>query len=157
GFDNGELRLWDVGLGKPEQTKNIKRDVYSSISGLAALNENQALSVSFNGDMQLWNLETGEAALIFHVETVRTIAALNEKQAISAAYNGAMCLWNLDTREIDRIIRVEKITSITVANSHHVIAGSYDRTIKVWDVQTGEEVRSFAEPTGEIQNLLMLD
>jgi WD40 repeat protein len=102
---------------------------------------------SYDGMIQVWDIETGEALgdpLRGHSEAVRCLAiSSNGKRIVSGSNDHTIRVWDLETgMALGSPLRghTTYVLSIAISPDGQRIVSSGDRTILVWDAQTGERL-----------------
>ncbi|MGM0455082.1 MAG: AAA family ATPase [Cyanobacteriota bacterium] len=112
-------------------------------------NNNKFISISWDGTLKLWDVETGEEIHSFNGHSDRVVNAnFNQDgtQIVSASWDETVKSWDVETGEeihsfnghSDRVVSAEFNQDGT-----QVVSASWDETVKLWDVKTGEEIHSF--------------
>ncbi|KAG8387609.1 hypothetical protein BUALT_Bualt02G0039000 [Buddleja alternifolia] len=119
-----------------------------------------ALSGSWDGDLRLWDLETGITARRFsgHTNDVLSVAfSVDNRQIVSASRDNTIKLWNTlgeckytTTQEEDQIqggaahsdwVSCVRFSPITLPQPT-VVSASWDKTVKVWNLSNSCKLRS---------------
>ncbi|MBN2808867.1 MAG: caspase family protein [Deltaproteobacteria bacterium] len=101
-----------------------------------------------NGDVQIWNLETGQR--LFNLEAksgaVRALTATAGNNFFAAGYNnGRVILWNLKNgkKERDFTAHTQEIVELATLEGGLLISAGADNKIKIWE-SNGELIREFS-------------
>ncbi len=146
GFDK-TLRLWDLASGKclrviEDETDDNDNDVFSSDVNPTGT---RVLSGHRNGDVRLWNLETGdlEATLKGHLDHVRSIQITPDGQcAVSGSTDKTVKLWDLESGTCIGTLeghRSGQQLRVAISPDGFLIAstGFTDGTVRIWDWKSG--------------------
>lgn len=120
-----------------------------TISALAFSRDRRILiSSSWDGDIRLWNLRTGETfGAMAHGGAVYAIALSPEGDHLaSAGKDGNIRLWHWKTGTLVRTLHGHSSTVKSLAftpNRRQIVSASFDHTLKLWDIQRGEELHTF--------------
>lgn len=124
--------------------KSIQLDYEARILAHAfSPDRKQMITGGENGDMKLWDLESGQCRREFegHSEMVRAVAwSASGGCAFSGSWDGTMRMWNMETGSCVRVFEHdgEAITSVTGSSDEkRALSGSLG-SIRVWDLETGQ-------------------
>ena len=110
----------------------------------------KAVSGSFDNDVRLWDLETGEEIdrLEGHTKAVRAVAfSPDGKSFVSGSDDGSLILWEVETRSV--VQRIENaheddIFAVTfMSDGRTALSGSADGSLILWDLVEGKELHRF--------------
>lgn len=116
-----------------------------------------AVSASRDGDLRIWNLETGacEGTLSGHQDTIFDLA-ITSKYAISGSKDGTARVWSLpERRETSRLSGHTKTVWSVATNGEKVVTGSLDTDVRVWDLTTGESLAVLKGHTAMVSHSLI--
>lgn len=134
----------------------------STIKSLNSTSDGQTLiSGSQDGDIYLWNVETGQVitTLLGHQEAIAAIAvSTNGQILVSAAENGVIKVWDLVNRKelhtLNKELSSKKqsyrpITSLAVSsNGQTLVTGGQEKYIRLWNLETKQVIRTLEVDSG---------
>jgi WD40 repeat protein len=149
----------------PPQEKSEKLasiESFSTIKSLNATSDGQTLvGGSQDGDIYLWNVETGQVmtTLLGHQEAIEAIAVSADGQVlVSASEDGVIKVWDLATRkelytlpqEVSSKTQPHRpITSLAVsADGKTLVTGGQEKQIKLWNLETKQIAKTFGVDAG---------
>jgi WD40 repeat protein len=112
-------------------------------------NNDKFISISWDGTVKLWDVETGEEIHSFNGHSSRVVSAeFNQDgtQVVSASGDGTAKLWDVEIGELLHSFdgHLSRVNSAKFNNDGtRVISTSWDQTLKLWNTETGEEIHSF--------------
>ncbi|XP_034828424.1 TAF5-like RNA polymerase II p300/CBP-associated factor-associated factor 65 kDa subunit 5L [Maniola hyperantus] len=145
GFDNSEIRLWDIGQSY------VKRKVNRNISEIEL-----ACCIPPEPETPLENVfQVGSGlALRGHSGPVQAVSILSrEELVLSASHDNTMRAWRLADYSCASIYRGHNypIWCMDVSkNGLFVVTGSHDRTAKLWSLDRTFPVRVFVGHTSDV-------
>ena len=112
----------------------------------------QLLSVGFDGQVVLWDIETGSIARELNSEPpiVLPLAARispDQRWAAVPSFDQAVYIWDLETGELAQRLAGHEGPVFAIEftpDSSRILSTSGDRTVRVWDVLTGEQVAAYS-------------
>ena len=114
-------------------------------------------SVSADGLLIIWDLQTGEALAEHQLEVPASSVALSDDgdTVLTGLFDGDVVLW--DAVSGDEIRRfgghTDVVTRVAFSpDGTSLLSGSLDRTLRLWDVESGDTQRAIDSP-GAILNL----
>ncbi|KAF9058728.1 quinon protein alcohol dehydrogenase-like superfamily [Rhodocollybia butyracea] len=116
-------------------------------------------SGSFDHNIHIWDLKTGEELQVFrgHTERVLSVAySPDGKHIVSGSGDKTICIWNSETGEELRVLRGHAQSVISVACSpdgKYIVSGSKDKTIRIWDSEMGGEEKVLRGHTNWVQSV----
>lgn len=135
-YEDGAILLWDLG--------SLDHSVYHGhdgpVTGTALFSEDTFISWSFDCELRLWSLKTGECLNIMagHTEPVTDAVVLDDGKALSVSQDCSLRFWDVMKGKNINVIHGHR-AGINVAAHHDsskVISAGFDNTIKVWDSNT---------------------
>jgi len=155
-----EIKFWDL-QSRIEQTTIKDLQVVGKINAvIVSPDGRQAISVSSEKNLWVWDLENGEALHPLRHEWKaidRVIITPNGMQIISGSGKDIK-LCDLNSGEVLRTLEGHSKLVRTVAvtsDGRHVISGSGDKTLKVWDFTSGELLRTLKGHTDWINEVVI--
>jgi len=146
--NDGTLRIWDVGTGKPLRQYRIEKG-----RGEAALSpDGRSVAASADRTVVLLDLQAGKAvpAGVREFEQVDCgfIGGLrfspDGRRLASANHDTSAVLWDVETGRLVQRLQGHQDEVRGVAfhpSGTRVVTGSYDRTVRIWDLPSGKPVR----------------
>jgi WD40 repeat protein/serine/threonine protein kinase len=122
-------------------------------------NAQRILSGGENGEMFLWNVESGQLLKKFegHAETVHAGKFLNNgRQLLSCGQDGTVRLWNAETA--DEIWQQKRHSTwvyglAVLPGKNQALSCSHDRTVRLWDLDKGRQIRQFEAASTWLRNI----
>lgn len=156
GYNDG-LQIYDL------STKQLVRSINTSrANDLKAFKENQLIQASDNGQIKIWNVETGELVktLEGHTDEVVSIALNKDQSLMLSADWGSdqIKLWNMTNfQEIRTFTGHEGDVNCVIFNEakNQVISGSDDQTIRIWNISDGSLVKVLTGPNFWVKTLVL--
>ncbi len=114
---------------------------------------------SFDGNIQLWNLVSGQqkTTLTAHAGAVWSVAISPDGEMLaSGGEDKAVKIWNLRTGELENTLFGHSAAVFSVAFSPDgktLASVGEDKTVKLWNVRTGNLTRSLHGHTADIQSV----
>ena len=112
---------------------------YVHFRGLGIVQGKRIVSVSRDGTMRVWDLETGECEHVLegHADNVHSIA-VHGNIIISGGYDKTARLWDATTGQQLQLLEGhgQKISSVA-SDGKLAISGSLDSSIRIWSVENG--------------------
>jgi WD40 repeat protein len=142
------ISFWDVSSGlllKSFEDQDFVQDAEFSHNGKVL-----ASTGYFDGNIKLWNIETGQASILIRNRIMRdpdnqytnivSSVEFNPKYPILAAssYDGTISLWNVQSNKLIQIIDAHEnyIFDVSFSLDGNVIASaSRDKTVKLWNLK----------------------
>jgi WD40 repeat protein len=162
---DGTLIVWDLRYGTIQALRHL--DVPASSVDLSA-DGRLLLTGLFNGDIVLWNTNSGDEIQRFsgHTDVVtRALLSQDETQIFSGSLDRTLRLWDAETGE--QILNIETPGAILnvalsadgkrgVSSSADETAADdpndvVDRTIRVWNLELGLELAHFEPESGFVR------
>lgn len=152
------VKLWSLADGKCVKTLQCEGAVWSIDYHAES---NIMVTGIENGNINLWNLNTGKCLAILkgHALTILSLAFNADGSIIaSSSHDYTIRLWDVATGECLKIIDAHHNSILSVVfspipiafhegdNREILASGSHDETIKLWDVETGECLKTFKAP-----------
>lgn len=146
--NDGSLRLWDVGTGKPLRQYKIEK-----CRGEAALSpDGRFVAVSADRAVVVLDLKDGEAEPrrvreLEHADSgfIGGLAfSPDGRRLASANYDSTAILWDVETGRLVQRLQGHRDQVRCVAfdpSGTRVVTGSYDKTVRIWDLHSGKQVR----------------
>ncbi len=110
------------------------------VAGTALFSLDTFVSWSFDGDLKLWSLKTGQClkTLDGHTEPVTDLAVLKHGIAVSVSLDRSIRYWDLIRGELINVIHGHRsgINAIVCHNNEKVFSAGFDNTIKAWDLKS---------------------
>ncbi len=140
-FD-GTVKIWDAKAEKLLRTlpkKNSKVYFTKFIKKVGGIS-NSSVIASYNSDIGIWNLITGEKIRTFlgHSQSITSTAVSLQRNLLASAYSDrTIKLWNLDTGELLTTLKGHsgKVESLAFNRDGNIlVSAAQDRTIKVWQI-----------------------
>jgi len=146
------MRLWNVANGN-----EVRRFPHNEwVMGVCFSPDGRwGLSSTANGDVVLWDLETGRDSNHFkgHTGAVESVAfSPDGRHALSGGGGDGVRLW--DVRSGKEVRQLDKDGTMNVAFSpdgRRALTGHGHGTIKLWDVETGKELSRYRSTGGNVQ------
>ncbi len=143
-----------------EKLPSIKSS--STIKSLNSTSDGQTLvSGSQDGDIYLWNVETGQVitTLSGHQEAIAAIAVSADGQIlVSASEDGVIKVWDLVNRKelytLNKELYSKKqsyrpITSLAVSsNGKTLVTGGQEKYIRLWNLETKQVIKTLEVDSG---------
>jgi WD40 repeat protein/serine/threonine protein kinase/energy-coupling factor transporter ATP-binding protein EcfA2 len=156
-IDTNEMR-WDL-----EGHDTYLRSVAISPDGRLALSGSQALEddAVIEGELILWDLETGQIVLRFDNEQDITCIEFNAAGNLaitSSAFSRNATLWDIETGEALRVISDQPGFVLSVVfgpDESTIITATHEGNVVEWDLETGEELRRFIGHDGPVWRVAM--
>ncbi|MCX9080163.1 MAG: WD40 repeat domain-containing protein, partial [Candidatus Methanoperedens sp.] len=162
---DGSLIVWDARQGTIQALRHLDVPAYSvDLSADGRL----LLTGLFNGDIVLWNTNSGEEIQRFsgHTDVVtRAVFSADDTRIFSGSLDRTLRLWNVETGE--QILNIETPGAILnvalsadgtmgVSSSADETAADdasdiVDRTIRVWNLELGLELAHFEPESGFVR------
>ena len=131
------------------------------ITQVAAIDQVQFISSSWDKTIRLWNADTGECKQIFqgHRDWVQSICRLDNEYFISGSDDRTLKLWNINRPECLRTFRGHGsfVKSIAKMSGGRFLSGSRDRKIKLWQTSSDQCVRTFDGHDDVVTAIVSLD
>ncbi|MBZ8179397.1 response regulator [Oscillatoria salina] len=137
-------------------------DVHSSggVTSLAISPDRQTLvSSSIQGNIQLWNLDSGEllGALNKSSHQVTSVAiALDGETLYTSSQESNLKIWNLYTGELLGPLNQSSagVSAIAIAlDGQRLYTGAYETNIKIWNLYTGELLGALNQNSSQVTSL----
>lgn len=156
GSFDGSIALWELETGNV-----IHRMEAGQITGARFLpGENRAVTSDQNGNLIIWNLETGEAErTIQHLEAPLrggVVVAPDGNTVIAADDNGNLIVWDIsspiDQPELLFRGHDNRVTSLAInPDGDEVTTVSFDYTVIVWDLLGRDaEIQRFTDHSASV-------
>lgn len=122
------------------------------INDLSISPDGQNLITTSGGNIQIWNLKTGQQLdlLTGHTALVKTLAVSpDSKIIVSGSEDKTIKIWDLKngTRKLTRTGHTAAINTIAItSDGQTIVSGSNDKTIRIWDIN-GEFIRAIKHPS----------
>lgn len=165
------VRLWEIATG--EVVHYLEGHEAQVLSVAFSPVEPLALTASQDGQIILWNLETGEALTTFNGHGKNAVNAVsfspNGKFFASASSDKTTIVWNLSTG--DAVFRLrginghgEQVNSVQFsADGRYILtasgsfdARSTDNTIRLWNAANGEFIKTFEGHSGRVSQAIFM-
>ncbi|KJA27642.1 hypothetical protein HYPSUDRAFT_197834 [Hypholoma sublateritium FD-334 SS-4] len=119
----------------------------SSVATALSPDGKRIASGSYDGTVQIWDLETGEQVgkpLRGHTDQITSVAFSSDgRRVVSGSDDKTLRIWDLETgKQVGRPWQghTSYITSIAVSpDGTRVASGSLDKTVRIWNSQTGTQ------------------
>ena len=112
------------------------------VTSLVLTEENQLISGSFDGEIETWDLKTGDCLNILqgHTGTVYSLVLTEEGQLISGSSDRTIKVWDLKTGDCLKTLQGHSrvVTALVLSKEGQLISGSFDKMIKIWDLKTSQ-------------------
>lgn len=141
----GSIHIWNSWSGGHSYEIRVHS---SDVTSMVGVEGNQLWGGSNNGNLRMWDLESGRCICVFkgHAERVNDVCAfVDSKGALRGASGSAdktIRIWDLNTGECLRVIRehTDMILSVSVPidGGGVIVSGSSDNTMRVWNTKTGK-------------------
>ena len=172
----GEIRLWNTRTGDEQAIPlaDLRAGIHNvpTVLALAFSSDGRWLvSGTRDGEIQMWDVATGEALVAFADPTERenlgSISALAfspDRALLAAGTRGHIHLWEVDTADKLFSVNAEHTRGGRPSNSSAaplvfspdgavLVNGLNIGTIQVWDVTTGDQIAALDEHTQEVSTL----
>ncbi|MGB3207244.1 MAG: hypothetical protein WBB28_19845 [Crinalium sp.] len=119
------------------------------------------ISGSFDKDIKIWDLSTGELinTLSGHTKAVFCVAiSLDGKILASGSWDETIKLWEMDSGKLITTLTGHSgsVRSLTISqDGQTLISGSFDKTIKLWDLSTGELITTITDNINPISAIAL--
>ena len=122
---------------------------------------NKLITVSFHGEIKVFNLETGECLKTFkdHEHSVDNILLIPDNKFISRSSNNILKIWDLNSYEClhaKQITRNNRYGHICLISDNQ-IAYSCNGKIHILDLNSLNTLKSFKAHADQIKHLLLVD
>jgi WD40 repeat protein len=151
GSDGYPVYVWDLISGN--RTKALDGHSWDVTAVAFSHNGDEVLSASRDGQVKLWDPETGELLNTFEHPWQVLAAAFSpdDEFILSAGRDGTLFLWDLNTGEQVRTFEglhgpVRSIAFST--DGKHVLAATDDGRVREWDAASGRPTRTLMVATG---------
>jgi WD40 repeat protein len=141
--------LWAQIIPRCEPARPLPQNVRHSIVGLSFSRDGKTLvSAGGDGNIQLWDVETGEVrqTLIGHTNAIyKAVFSPDEKLLASSSRDATARIWDVATgRELYKLsgYRCAVKTVVFSPNGEMLASTGNDGILKLWNVKTGKELRS---------------
>ena len=135
----GWLEVWNLDNGR--QIKYLRCDgLYYS---MAPLDGSHAVSVSADGTLQVWRLESGKSSRIImegHASWITAAAVVDSYRVVSGSSDGRLRMWDLESELSLKALEghTDLVRAVAVFDDHRAVSASIDGTLRVWDLEDGE-------------------
>jgi len=146
GENDNSLRVWNVATGEQLQLLAGHTDMGMSLD--VSPDGSQALSVSLDDSMRLWDLERGAEIRRFEIPYLLSDVTFSPdgKQALVATSEPSILLLDLETGETLQNLYghdIEGDAAIFSSDGKTALSGGLDGTIVLWDLESGDQLRRF--------------
>jgi WD40 repeat protein len=154
GAQDFTVRQWDLETG-PELNCLVAEGRLSTVSCVAYLSGDRALSTAWDRTVRLWDLRTGQEPHCFdRPNTVTALAVLPDGRLFLGDTRGKV--WLMDA-ESGKVLGGPQehggvmIPTVAISpDGHRALSGSTDHTVCLWDLETGKPIRSFRAHFGAV-------
>lgn len=154
GFDN-TLSLWDLASGEQLHAIACGLGLRDHVFSLAVSPAGVLLSGHRNGEIRLWNIETGEhlGVLKGHSEIVTSLALdADGRSAVSGSNDKTVRLWDLGTASCIGTLEGAKfwVMSVAIAFDRGLLATAEHRDqVGLWDLPSSRRLQALSLKPGE--------
>lgn len=146
--NDGSLRIWDIGTGKPLRQFKIEK-----CRGEAALSlDGHSVAASADRSVVVLDLKEGKVkpdrVRQFEQADGDFISGLafspDGRQLASANHDFSTILWDVKTGRLVQRLQGHQDQVRSVAfnpSGTRVVTGGYDKTVRIWDLHSGKQVR----------------
>ncbi|MBD3883439.1 hypothetical protein IFO70_16855 [Phormidium tenue FACHB-886] len=138
-----DVKLHRVNFAEAEFRQSVFAETFGGISCVAFNPDGKQLATSdTSGDVQVWDLGTGQQQVALQADTVWTWAVAfspNGQVLASAGDDYAVKLWEIETGKSLRVLQGHSHTVNTIAfnpNGQLLASGGQDTTIRLWSTKT---------------------
>ena len=153
------LRRW-----APETAYNSKPALLRTLEGHCApvrsvcvtLDGRQAVSVSWDNTLRMWDLESGRClrTLAGHSDGIGSVSITPDgAYAVSGSSDHTLRVWDLRGGRCVRTLlgHNEGVASVTITpDGNRAVSGSWDSTLRVWDLESGHCIGTLEGHSGAV-------
>lgn len=158
--EDKQVRVWDLGAGKERQPP--LRGHKAAVSSVALSKDGRVISASYDGELKVWDLESGEKLKDFrgHVKRVNAVALSDDgRTAVSASKDKMLKVWDLETGK-ERLPPLRghtgEVNGIAVfPDGRRAISASDDETLRIWDLDKGELLQTLRRHTSWVYQVAL--
>jgi len=158
GSMDGTLKIWNTQIYEFNK-KELKCELIFGgnfdrnfqVTCCAIINDNQIISGSMDGNLQIWNIKTGECELIlkddiYMIDCCSVFANYYNDRVVSGSGN-TLKIWNIKTGECELTLKghTNKVTCFSFLPNGQIISGSKDDTLKIWNTKVGPQSNQYGE------------
>ena len=153
----GELKLWDVAVGK--ELRNFAGHNGDVQSVAFSPDGRLILSGSDDETLKLWDVATGSEVRTFSGHSSQAVSVAFSRDghfALSGSADKTLKLWDIVTGKELRTFAGHggTVTSVSFSpDMRFALSGSADNALKLWDLATGLEVRTFSGHDGSVASV----
>jgi len=135
----------------------------NEITCLIKLNKTTIISGSFDTNIKIWDLISGECKStlgdVNHQYYIYCLEKINENHIASGNNNKTIEIWNLDSNKCSHVLNghTGSVWSLLKMNDTTLISGSEDNSIKTWNLTTNTCIKTFKRHNGTVTSLVKLN
>jgi WD40 repeat protein/serine/threonine protein kinase/DNA-binding XRE family transcriptional regulator len=140
------LRVWEIETGVQVQVLKGHTNLVAAVE--ISPNGRQAISVSWDRTLRLWDLASGAEILRAESPAILwdVVFLPDGKRALTATGEPSMMLWNLETGEIMHHYSSQtgKVWTVALSPDGKLALSGSDGGVILWDVASGAQIRNFS-------------
>ena len=131
-------------------------DLEDTVTSVAiAPNGSKIVSGSWDNTIRVWDIHSGEEAVLFgHESYVTSVAiSLDGSKIVSGSEDRTIRVWDIQSGEDLAVLEghESEVRSVAVTpDGSKIVSGSEDRTIRVWDIQSEKELAVLKGHEGDV-------